>query len=601
MSSSVLKKWVGILLLACAFGALDASGQAMRAMTSGDPNVSSTWDWIANNTYTLYFEQDGLTVTTRLPWYRTEGPVPDHVGANDVKPEDGWELLYRDFGVPGDGTSIPRFALYNKYTGLVRVFFYNRRYDKPFTSAFVEVSLSTYGSADNAKPASLAYYETSPTEYLDAYNESTAMTAATELVYREWGYFEFYATSFDPNVGQSQFEDAVFHFDMIGVDETQLTIDGDLSLDAVFTEGSNNLFNVVGNTLGGLDGTKAANVLRSYTDSTDHANKKDQQNSSFGQELIDLAASSLESYLPGIGQFAGFVGDFIGGTSSPRLKGFNGQIELTGEATTAYGGVNEFFIRVPGAPRTVDIGVPVIDEPIGVYSLDTKPVLNVYEDETCYDDAYGQDDYCQTEYRMKLQNPPQVNVNPRLTNEADVTVEVAYTSLIGSTVTDYMSPSELADEELFCFISDYGDDCQILPLWTGISLRLVIDSNTPGFEPVYIYDVLDPDQNDVPLLSDLSKRHTTERRGVETFEVVSSGPNPFHDRTTVAFTLPDAGHVTATVYDVMGRRVRTLADETMRPGRHDLTLSGRGLSPGTYFYRIQSDGKTLSGKMTLVR
>lgn len=597
-----IQKGLCILLVVCAFGVMDATAQVMRTMTANDPNVTSSWDWTVDQTYTLYLERDGVTYTTRLPWFRAEGPVPKHIGVNDVKPEDGWQLLFRDFGVQGDGTSVPRFALYNKYTGLVRVFFFNAKYPQPYTSAFAEVSLETYGSANNTLPAALTYYDDSSSEYLDAYDESTTVTAATELTYEEWGYFEFAATAFDPNVGQSAYEDATFHFDLTGVVRTELDISGSISLEALFTEGSNNLFNVIGNTLGGIQGDKAADVLRDFKSPEDHAEEK----GSIRDELLDIAADGIETYLPGVGQFAGIIGNFLGGTSSSRLKGFNGEITLTGDATTAYGGVTEFFIRVPGTQRTANVGVPLIDEPIGIYNFATRPEMNVYEEETCYDDAYGQDEYCLTERTVTLAEAPDYVLNPDVTSDATVTVEMALTYIDGETKSEYMSPSELVSSgaEIRCKAPDVSYYCED----EGIAVRFIVDPNLPGFQPVYLYDVIRPDFTSVNYPSQLSKSAPDGSRvthdvatGVEAFEIVSRGPNPFQDRTTVSFTLPEAGPVTAAVYDVMGRRVRTLVDATMRQGRHDLTVSGRGLPSGTYFYRIQSDDGTLTGKMTRVR
>jgi len=40
----------------------------------------------------------------------------------DIKPEDGWELVIKDFGTPSDRVENPRLVLYNKYTGKIRIF-----------------------------------------------------------------------------------------------------------------------------------------------------------------------------------------------------------------------------------------------------------------------------------------------------------------------------------------------------------------------------------------------------------------------------------------------------------------------------------------------
>lgn len=71
-----------------------------------------------------------------------------------------------------------------------------------------------------------------------------------------------------------------------------------------------------------------------------------------------------------------------------------------------------------------------------------------------------------------------------------------------------------------------------------------------------------------------------------------SHPNPFDAATTLAFDLPrGAGHVTLVLYDLAGRRVRTLVAGGIAPGRHRLAWDGRGddgqsVRPGVYLARL---------------
>ena len=69
-------------------------------------------------------------------------------------------------------------------------------------------------------------------------------------------------------------------------------------------------------------------------------------------------------------------------------------------------------------------------------------------------------------------------------------------------------------------------------------------------------------------------------------------PNPLRDRTTLHFTLPEHAHVQLAVYDVLGRRVTTLADHEATSGTHTATwdgtdASGRRVAAGTYAARLQ--------------
>ena len=86
----------------------------------------------------------------------------------------------------------------------------------------------------------------------------------------------------------------------------------------------------------------------------------------------------------------------------------------------------------------------------------------------------------------------------------------------------------------------------------------------------------------------------------ETFSL-SSFPNPFNPSTTIAYTLPDAGHVTLDVYSLTGQKVATLVDAYMGSGKHTAVFDGSGYASGMYFYRLISDGITQTGKMLLMK
>lgn len=70
-------------------------------------------------------------------------------------------------------------------------------------------------------------------------------------------------------------------------------------------------------------------------------------------------------------------------------------------------------------------------------------------------------------------------------------------------------------------------------------------------------------------------------------------PNPYRASTRIAFDLPRAGIVRLQVFDVTGRRVRTLIDAPMDGGTYTVPWlgrddAGRRVPPGIYFYRLES-------------
>lgn len=82
---------------------------------------------------------------------------------------------------------------------------------------------------------------------------------------------------------------------------------------------------------------------------------------------------------------------------------------------------------------------------------------------------------------------------------------------------------------------------------------------------------------------------------------IANFPNPFNPVTSIYFSVPDDGSVRLSVYDLAGRRVSVLADDFFRAGEHKAVFDGRGLSSGTYIYRLESRGKIMTGKMLMVK
>jgi hypothetical protein len=85
-----------------------------------------------------------------------------------------------------------------------------------------------------------------------------------------------------------------------------------------------------------------------------------------------------------------------------------------------------------------------------------------------------------------------------------------------------------------------------------------------------------------------------------------SRPSPFSSSTYLGFTLPRAEHVHLAVYDLDGRRVRTLTDRPLDAGTHQLTWDGCNeegapLAPGVYFVRLEAGTVSRQQKVILMR
>ncbi|MDO9171328.1 MAG: FlgD immunoglobulin-like domain containing protein [bacterium] len=88
--------------------------------------------------------------------------------------------------------------------------------------------------------------------------------------------------------------------------------------------------------------------------------------------------------------------------------------------------------------------------------------------------------------------------------------------------------------------------------------------------------------------------------------LLGNHPNPFNPRTTVVFSLREAGPVRLTVYDLAGSSVRELAAGWYAAGRHEVVWEGRDdlgrvLPAGIYSCCARSAGRSAWTRMTLVK
>lgn len=83
-------------------------------------------------------------------------------------------------------------------------------------------------------------------------------------------------------------------------------------------------------------------------------------------------------------------------------------------------------------------------------------------------------------------------------------------------------------------------------------------------------------------------------------------PNPFNPRTTISFDVSQAGPVALEIYDLAGRRVRSLQSGTLAVGRYDRIWNGRNdggrmCAAGVYFTRLKTETVIDTQRLTLVK
>ena len=93
---------------------------------------------------------------------------------------------------------------------------------------------------------------------------------------------------------------------------------------------------------------------------------------------------------------------------------------------------------------------------------------------------------------------------------------------------------------------------------------------------------------------------------IKLVRLAQNHPNPFNPSTTIRFNVAREGHIDLAVYDLSGRRIKTLLSETRGVGEQEVSWDGTNSSgarvpSGMYFYRYVTDGQDISRKMTLLK
>ena len=90
------------------------------------------------------------------------------------------------------------------------------------------------------------------------------------------------------------------------------------------------------------------------------------------------------------------------------------------------------------------------------------------------------------------------------------------------------------------------------------------------------------------------------------FALHQNYPNPFNPSTNINYDLPEESHVTVTVFDIIGKHVKTLVQDNQSAGFKTIRWDGKNqnnenVAAGMYVYQIKSGLNVLSKKMILLR
>jgi hypothetical protein len=146
-----------------------------------------------------------------------------------------------------------------------------------------------------------------------------------------------------------------------------------------------------------------------------------------------------------------------------------------------------------------------------------------------------------------------------------------------------------------------GADEQFVPVCNYVDMihgpaLFTLEDGTTSFTPLIICGGLRYGAVDIPEIKSLPDKFSLEQ----------NYPNPFNLNTEITFTVPSGSQVTLDIYDILGKKIKTLISEYLEAGYYSVRWegvdqSGKALSSGLYFYSLESGATRLSRKMLLLK
>ena len=136
-----------------------------------------------------------------------------------------------------------------------------------------------------------------------------------------------------------------------------------------------------------------------------------------------------------------------------------------------------------------------------------------------------------------------------------------------------------------------------------LGLLNIIHSNSLAIDSNGTLYTTQPDSGLYILNSDLLTDAVNENTGYQPkfYYLSQNYPNPFNPTTTIKYSIPKEENVTIKIFDILGRKIKTLINDEKPAGNYKVEFDGSNLSSGVYFYQIKAGDNIETRKMLLLK
>jgi len=310
--------------------------------------------------------------TIQVPWASgASTQITDEV-LIDYKKKDGWVLLYNTFSSSVQSDEL-YFILYNKYRGLMKMYYYIPPTANFIESANIVHNLEIDGSYANTLASPIMNFAASTRVNYNNNQKSASILEHAQVARSTWYAFE-YELAYDQNIANQNFEKFKFFWPVKSNSVTKFNVNGK-----------------IGGTVTGSMATSATNltVSPSFSSSStgdgniiikgesDVEKVKPSITTQLFNTLKGLVTKNLTSGIGGIvsNLFSGIFGGKDGSSADNVNLKINANIEMEGTLTGNFL-ITSKSISIPGYDQSNTTGfIPAYNEPLGVFYISNKPKI----------------------------------------------------------------------------------------------------------------------------------------------------------------------------------------------------------------------------------
>ncbi len=346
------------------------------------------------------------------PWIG-QGSITSIYGidvANDYKASDGWVLVYNSFDPNSPGPlEDPYFILYNRYRGLMRIYFFVTSQVSANSDYLVDgLTASTSGTTSLLNFLGNDIVDVSQNQLSYSQIEPGPPDGSAPLGTRKW-YMLQYELAYDPNLANTNYNNIQLSWYTNYNSISKISLGGPL-IGSVNGSVGSSTSNISSSLLNGLKvvttaglslaGSSAVNnasgnfsavnpilnpdgTLQGFSPTTVN-NKLGLSNATFTalQSGLNSAFSAATGNIPGA--VAGLLSAIIGGNSNAQTISLtlNAKLQLDGTSTSKGSfPASPASVYVPGTiidPITAQGYIPLYTNSLGIFNLSSKPIVNIH-------------------------------------------------------------------------------------------------------------------------------------------------------------------------------------------------------------------------------